>query len=133
MRTCAYCGVSHDVMASLCVHACAICVPQIIPQRLLPQAAVARVIFFPLFAMCDVTDNKLPVLFRGIISPTLIMALMAVTNGYVSTLSMMYGPKRVGEDDAEAAGSIMVFALTLGLFTGSLVSYLVLLIVVGYV
>ncbi|EER00421.1 hypothetical protein Pmar_PMAR027765 [Perkinsus marinus ATCC 50983] len=50
------------------------------------------------------------------------MALMAITNGFGITLAMVYGPQRVSQDKAEqeVAGYTMAFALTNGIFIGSL-------------
>jgi len=45
-------------------------------------------------------------------------ALMAITNGYCGTLSMMYGPSRVHEHERETAGTIMAFMLNVGIFAG---------------
>jgi hypothetical protein len=92
------------------------------------------------------------VAFPGEFWPCLFMVTMALSNGYVSTLAMIYGPQQVvnhgvsssgGSDaagwsnseqqstDAETAGSIMILALTLGLTTGSALSYLMAAIATG--
>jgi equilibrative nucleoside transporter 1/2/3 len=78
-----------------------------------------------------VSETRLHVLFTGSLWPTGFMAFMALSNGYVSTLSMIYGPQRVEPEDAEIAGSVMILALTFGLFSGSMTSYLVAYAILG--
>ena len=94
-------------------------------------ASVSRVVFFPLFLFCNVSENQLPVLFKSCAFPILFIAGCASTNGYVSTLSMMFGPSLADNDDASLAGNIMVFCLTAGLLTGALLSFLVVFIAQG--
>lgn len=56
----------------------------------------------------------------------LVEALFALSNGYVGTLVMIYGPMRVtGARDRELAGIIMVVALTVGLTLGVSLGYAV--------
>lgn len=50
------------------------------------------------------------------------MALFAFTNGYNSTLLMIYGPTGVQNEHKERAGIIMSFHLVGGIFAGSLVA-----------
>lgn len=105
---------------------------QLISKEWLPTASVARVVFFPLFAACNVSGSRLGVVFESSWWALLIMTLMALSNGYVSTLSMIYGPQRVEYGpDSEIAGSIMILALTFGLFSGSMLSYFVAFVVLG--
>ena len=104
---------------------------QIIPDSRILTASVCRLVWVPLFALCNVGDSQLDVLFMNRFWPSLFMAFMALSNGYVSTLCMIYAPRRVQPQDAETAGTIMIFMLTFGLFSGSLLSYLVLLVVTG--
>lgn len=52
------------------------------------------------------------------------MALFALTNGYNSTLNMIYGPMGVKDEHKEKAGMIMAFHLVGGIFIGSLVAML---------
>lgn len=46
-------------------------------------------------------------------------ALLGLSNGYLGTLVMVYGPKIVPKELAEAAGVVMTFYLVLGLALGS--------------
>ena len=50
------------------------------------------------------------------------MALFAITNGYNSTLLMIYGPMMAKEEHREKAGIIMGFNLVGGIFFGALVA-----------
>jgi solute carrier family 29 (equilibrative nucleoside transporter), member 1/2/3 len=92
-----------------------------------------RVVFVPLFALCNVFDTKLTVVFSSTAWPLLFMAAFALSNGYLSTLSMIYGPQRIDQSgpDSEIAGAVMILALTFGLFSGSMVAYPVSYVVVG--
>jgi len=103
---------------------------QLIPMAWLPTASVSRLVFVPLFALCNVPETRLHVLFASTFWPLLFMALMAISNGYVSTLAMIYGPQHIDQatNDSEIAGSVMILALTCGLFCGSMVAYPVLVV-----
>jgi len=46
------------------------------------------------------------------------MLLFSLSNGYVSTLAMMYAPECVAMHQKEQAGTLMVFCLTIGLTAG---------------
>lgn len=96
-------------------------------------AVLCRVIFVPLFLFCNVSGSKLPVLFKSDAFPIIFMILFATSNGYLSTLSMMFGPSMVSSRHSNLAGTIMVFCLTFGLLTGSALSFLLLLISQGSV
>ena len=47
------------------------------------------------------------------------MAAFALTNGYLGSLGMMFGPSNVEDIDREKAGFIMSTSLNLGIFMGS--------------
>ncbi|CAL1162646.1 unnamed protein product [Cladocopium goreaui] len=53
------------------------------------------------------------------------MVLMAFSNGYVSTLSMMLGPEQTGvsSHEKEPVGTIMSLALVFGIFLGSTLAF----------
>lgn len=96
-------------------------------------AAGVRCVFFPLFLLCNVSDSQLPVVFKSDAFPILFMIIMAFTNGYVASLSMMMGAGAVAPKDAPIAGTIMVFSLTVGLCMGACTSFIVVLISQGSV
>lgn len=81
---------------------------------------VFRVVFIPLLMYCNVQPRHLPVYFHSDIYPIIFILLLGLTNGYLSTLAMMYGPKRVVIDESESTGAIMSTFLTTGLVSGSL-------------
>lgn len=94
-------------------------------------AVACRVIFVPLFLFCNVSGSQLPVLFRSDAFPIIFMILFALSNGYLSTLSMMFGPTMVSARHSNLAGTIMIFCLTFGLLSGSTLSFVMLLISQG--
>ena len=52
------------------------------------------------------------------------MAVFAFTNGYFSTLAMIYGPNDF-QHQPEVAGKIMAFYLTFGIFMGTVIAQVV--------
>jgi len=58
-------------------------------------------------------------LFYNDAIPCIITACFALSNGYVSTISMVYGPTFVEDFEKETAGIIMSVALNAGIITGS--------------
>ena len=48
----------------------------------------------------------------------------AFSNGYLASAAMMLGPTLVSPKDQSTAGTIMIFALTIGLFAGGALSFL---------
>ncbi|GLD68543.1 netrin receptor UNC5B isoform X1 [Lates japonicus] len=57
--------------------------------------------------------------------PILVLSFLRLSNGYLGTLPMIYGPKVVPRELAEATGVVMSFFLTLGLAVGSAFSVLI--------
>jgi equilibrative nucleoside transporter 1/2/3 len=85
--------------------------------------ATCRLIFIPLFLFCHVKNSDLPILFHNDAFPILIMILFSLSNGYIASLSMMFGPSMfVSPDQKQRAGTLMALMLTLGLCTGSILS-----------
>jgi equilibrative nucleoside transporter 1/2/3 len=89
------------------------------------MASLSRVVFFPLFLLCNIADSKLPVWFENDAFPIIFMIIFAYSNGYIASACMMLGPSAVSVKDAAVAGTIMVFSLTLGLFSGACMSFVV--------
>ncbi|MGH0140275.1 UNVERIFIED_CONTAM: hypothetical protein FKN15_008953 [Acipenser sinensis] len=86
---------------------------------------VARVVFVPLFMLCNVQPREnLPVLFGHDAWYIIFMILFAFSNGYLASLCMCFGPKKVAPHEAETTGAIMAFFLSLGLALGATVSFL---------
>ncbi|XP_072356444.1 equilibrative nucleoside transporter 1 [Scyliorhinus torazame] len=97
------------------------------PQRnskLLPAFVIARAIFIPLFMLCNVHPRRMPVFFAHDAWYIVFMMIFAFSNGYLASVCMCYGPKNVSAKEAETAGAIMSFFLSLGLATGACLSFL---------
>ncbi|XP_054461006.1 equilibrative nucleoside transporter 2-like [Anoplopoma fimbria] len=93
-------------------------------SRLFPAAVLLRLVFIPLFMMCNIPNSRLPVLFSHDCAFVAIMALFAFSNGYLASLCMAYAPQLVRCKDCETAGSLMSFFLVLGLALGASLSFL---------
>uniref|UniRef100_UPI0037E830FE equilibrative nucleoside transporter 1-like isoform X1 n=1 Tax=Semicossyphus pulcher TaxID=241346 RepID=UPI0037E830FE len=92
---------------------------------LLPVSIVCRLVFIPLFMLCNVQPRfHLPVFFHHDGWFIFFMILFAFSNGYLASLCMCYGPKNVLPHEAETAGTIMAFFLSLGLALGAASSFI---------
>ncbi|KAL3066189.1 hypothetical protein OYC64_016189 [Pagothenia borchgrevinki] len=94
-------------------------------SRILPVSIVCRLVFPPLFMLCNVQPRlNLPVFFLHDGWFIFFMVLFAFSNGYLASLCMCFGPKRVLPHEAETAGAVMAFFLSLGLALGAGLSFL---------
>ncbi|XP_064821468.1 equilibrative nucleoside transporter 1 [Oncorhynchus masou masou] len=94
-------------------------------SKLVPILLVARVIFVPLLMLCNVQPRyNLPVFFEHDAWFIVFMIVFAFSNGYLASLCMCFGPKKVAAHEAETAGAIMAFFLSLGLALGASLSFL---------
>ncbi|TRY88460.1 hypothetical protein DNTS_018885, partial [Danionella cerebrum] len=94
-------------------------------SKLLPALLVGRVLFVPLFMLCNVQPRyNLPVYFAHDGWFITFMILFAFSNGYLASLCMCFGPKKVDPNEAETAGAIMAFFLSFGLALGASLSFL---------
>uniref|UniRef100_A0A8D3D2H3 Equilibrative nucleoside transporter 1-like n=1 Tax=Scophthalmus maximus TaxID=52904 RepID=A0A8D3D2H3_SCOMX len=90
----------------------------------LPVLVALRVVFIPLFMLCNVQPRYyLPVLFSHDAWYIIFMIFFSFSNGYLASLCMCFGPKKVPQHQAETAGAIMAFFLSLGLALGAAVSF----------
>ncbi|XP_069719997.1 equilibrative nucleoside transporter 3 [Phaenicophaeus curvirostris] len=96
-------------------------------SKLLPVLVLLRTIFLPLFILSNYQPRAhiWMVVFNRDIYPVVFTALLGLSNGYLGTLVIVYGPKIVPKELAEAAGVVMTFYLMLGLAVGSAFSVLV--------
>ncbi|XP_056147845.1 equilibrative nucleoside transporter 3 [Lampris incognitus] len=96
-------------------------------SRMLPTLVLCRTVLVPLFLFCNYQprDHVRTVLFNHDLYPVVFNCLLGLSNGYLGTLPMIYGPKVVPRELAEATGVVMSFFLTLGLASGSALSVLV--------
>uniref|UniRef100_A0A674NEL9 Solute carrier family 29 member 1a n=1 Tax=Takifugu rubripes TaxID=31033 RepID=A0A674NEL9_TAKRU len=92
----------------------------------LPVLVAARLVFVPLFMLCNVQPRYyLPVFFSHDAWYIIFMIFFSFSNGYLASLCMCFGPKKVPPHEAETAGAIMAFFLSLGLALGASVSFAV--------
>lgn len=90
----------------------------------LPVLVIARLVFVPLFMLCNVQPRHyLPVVFAHDAWYIIFMILFSFSNGYLASLCMCFGPKKVSQHEAETAGAIMAFFLSLGLALGAALSF----------
>lgn len=94
--------------------------------------AAARIIFFPMFLLCNISGSQLPVVFKNDAWPIVFMMFFALSNGYVASSCMMLGGSIVEAKESALAGTIMVFALTFGLLCGAMTSFPVVYISQGH-
>ncbi|XP_077935803.1 equilibrative nucleoside transporter 2-like isoform X4 [Gasterosteus aculeatus] len=92
-------------------------------SRWLPIAVASRGLFVPLLIMCNVQNFRSPAVFRSDGFFAFIMALFAVSNGYLASLCVAYAPRLVRGADCEAAGLVMSLFMVLGLSLGAFLSF----------
>ncbi|MEJ1285132.1 equilibrative nucleoside transporter 1 isoform X5 [Cricetulus griseus] len=91
----------------------------------LPVLVVSRIVFIPLLLLCKVKHRYyLRSIFTHDAWFIIFMAAFAFSNGYLASLCMCFGPKKVKPAEAETAGNIMSFFLCLGLALGAVLSFL---------
>lgn len=95
-------------------------------SKVLPGLVLLRTCLVPLFVFCNFQPrvHLRTVAFRSDLYPVLFTSLLGLSNGYLSTLALMYGPKIVPRELAEATGVVMSFYVCLGLVLGSACSAL---------
>ncbi|KAK0138963.1 Equilibrative nucleoside transporter 3 [Merluccius polli] len=96
-------------------------------SKALPALVLCRTLLLPLFMFCNYQprDHLHTVVFANDLYPILFNCLLGLSNGYLGTLPMIYGPKVVPRELAEATGVVMSFFLTLGLALGSAFSVII--------
>ncbi|XP_073431002.1 equilibrative nucleoside transporter 3 [Dendrobates tinctorius] len=99
-------------------------------SKILPTLVFLRTVFIPLFMFCNYQPRKhiYQVFFQNDVYPVMFITLLGFSNGYLGTLSMVYGPKVVPKEFSEGTAIVMSFFLGLGLAVGSAFSSLVHLI-----
>ncbi|RMD43363.1 hypothetical protein DV735_g1757, partial [Chaetothyriales sp. CBS 134920] len=85
--------------------------------------AVARLVFIPLFFLCNIKGRG-AVVHSDFFYLGVVQFLFGLTNGYLGSECMMGAGQWVAPDEAEAAGGFMGLLLVSGLTTGSLLSFL---------
>ncbi|XP_016982893.1 equilibrative nucleoside transporter 1 [Drosophila rhopaloa] len=96
--------------------------------RFLWVPVVLRLVFIPLFVMCNYTPpdkvRALPVFIDNDWVYWGIAIVMAYSSGYLSSLGMMYAPQTVHAKYQTTAGMYAAAMLITGIFSGVLFSYL---------
>jgi len=84
-------------------------------RRFLWIVVLSRLIFYPLFMILIYTN-----LFSspGNALGYVVMIFFALSNGYWSTVGMVYGPQGLSPKEQETGGFLMGFALQFGVFIG---------------
>ena len=95
-------------------------------SKVLPGLVLLRTCLVPLFVFCNYQPriHLHTVAFQSDVYPVLFTSLLGLSNGYLSTLALIYGPKIVPRELAEATGVVMTFYMCLGLVLGSACSAL---------
>ncbi|TMW57167.1 hypothetical protein Poli38472_003092 [Pythium oligandrum] len=96
-------------------------------QRLF-YSTLARLIFCPLIMFCNLQNEHLQpitlVLFKNDFIPILGIAICSFTNGLICTQALMLYPRALTTArEKEMGGTVMFFLLSLGLSSGSLLSF----------
>ncbi|KAM5236442.1 equilibrative nucleoside transporter 3 [Ctenodactylus gundi] len=95
-------------------------------SKVLPGLVLLRTCLAPLFVLCNYQPrvHLTTVLFQSDVYPVLFTCLLGLSNGYLSTLALIYGPKIVPRELAEATSVVMLFYMCVGLMLGSACSAL---------
>ncbi|XP_065195002.1 equilibrative nucleoside transporter 3-like [Sycon ciliatum] len=94
---------------------------QLLGPRSICIISFLRLGFLPLFALCNAypDDRTMSVVFDSDVYPVLFMSLLALSNGYISSLCMMTAPGLVEPHERETTGTMMAFCLGAGLTAGA--------------
>lgn len=94
--------------------------------------SLVRLAFFPLLMLCNLSSLQalggdgatFPILIKNDAAYFIILALFALSNGWLGTVCMMSAPKRVKHVRDEALlGMVMSFTMTVGMTLGSFLSF----------
>uniref|UniRef100_A0A8C5MWF8 Equilibrative nucleoside transporter 2 n=1 Tax=Leptobrachium leishanense TaxID=445787 RepID=A0A8C5MWF8_9ANUR len=92
--------------------------------KYLPLLACCRIIFIPLFMLCNIPNhNYLTVVFANDAWFIIFMIVFSMSSGYCISLPMCLAPKKVLPHEGEVTGAIMTFFLALGLSLGAGLSF----------
>ena len=84
--------------------------------------SLLRGVFIPMYLLCNIRGQGAAInsdLFYLLV----VQLFFGITNGYISSISMMGAPEWVDESEKEAAGSFMGLCLVGGLTFGSILSF----------
>lgn len=96
-------------------------------EHLLVGLTLMRTLFLPLIFACNVQPRSkpsmsLPVLFHSDLVFVGLNALFAASNGYLTSVAMVHGPKKLEYFLQEKAGAVLVAMLATGMTVGSFAS-----------
>lgn len=92
--------------------------------RLVALLSVLRVGFVPAFLLCNITQHHpLPILIHSDEVFIVMMALFAISNGYIANISLIYAPSVVEEHEKEMTSAMMAAFMGIGLTIGSAISF----------
>jgi equilibrative nucleoside transporter 1/2/3 len=106
--------------------------PPLFNAQNLWKASLGRVILVPIYLLCNIDGNQLVNVFTGDAWAILLTLFLGLSNGYVCSLAMLFGPGLVNVKQASLAGTIMIFSLTFGLLCGALLSLVTVTISQGH-
>lgn len=84
-----------------------------------------RIVFLPLMMMCNLAPSVrhyIPVLLPSDTAYCVLILILAITNGYLTSIVMVNAPKKVREHEQQTSSNLMVGLLGLGLISGALLS-----------
>lgn len=91
--------------------------------KLLLVAAVSRVVFIPMYLLCNISGKGARV-SSDVFYLVIVQLLFGLTNGFIGSTCMMGAVDWVDAEEREAAGGFMGLCLIGGLTAGSLLSFL---------
>lgn len=92
--------------------------------RLLLLSAVSRVLFIPMYYLCNIRGvASAPIIPSDLFYLLIVQGGFGLTNGMIGTLAMMGAREYVDPDEVEAVGAWMGLCLTAGLAAGSAASF----------
>lgn len=98
------------------------CLTKLIPDKQLLWWVLLRIIFIPLFIFGQRFRSSSWV-WGSDIGRFALSSSMAVTNGLLASLAMMYGPQLTAPPKREAAGIAMSCVMVTGIFAGTVVAF----------
>ncbi|VDM30283.1 unnamed protein product [Hydatigera taeniaeformis] len=97
--------------------------PRFEQKKLFLSFAILRVILVPLSMLCNINSQRIPTVFYHDSIPTILIALLGLTNGYIISLSVNYAPRYASPGNEEGCGIATSAYLSLGLCIGVFLSY----------
>jgi len=87
--------------------------------------SLCRALLAPLFMLCHMPAGKsaLPALLNTDAAPLLLVLFLGLTNGMVTSSTLMHAPHAVQPALSRRAASLMILSLNVGLVLGSLISF----------